>query len=73
MQTVTDPSQRGYDPGTIKEANMIVLGVILALIGALAGISILLWLGVILLVVGLVMNFAPGPWVGTGGARRRYW
>jgi hypothetical protein len=52
---------------------MIVLGIILAIIGALAGISLLLWLGVILLVVGLVLNFAPGPWVGAGTSRRRYW
>lgn len=52
---------------------MIVLGVILAIIGAIAGISILLWLGVLLLLIGLVMNFAPGPWVGGGSARRRYW
>jgi hypothetical protein len=35
---------------------MVVLGIILAVIGWLAGISILLWLGVILVVVGLVLN-----------------
>ena len=35
---------------------MVVLGVILALIGWLAGISVLLWIGIILLVVGLVLN-----------------
>ncbi len=52
---------------------MVVLGIILAVIGAIAGISILLWLGVLLLLIGLVMNFAPGPWVGSGGSRRRYW
>ena len=55
---------------------MILLGVILALIGAIAGISILLWIGIILLIVGLVLNFAPGPWAGAGvdgGSRRRYW
>lgn len=52
---------------------MVVLGVVLAVIGALTGVAILLWLGVVLLIVGLVMNFAPGPWVGGGGARRRYW
>ena len=39
-----------------KEAIMVVLGVILALIGWLAGISVLLWIGIILLVVGLVLN-----------------
>ncbi len=36
---------------------MVVLGIVLALIGWLAGISILLWLGVILIVVGVVLNF----------------
>jgi hypothetical protein len=35
---------------------MVLLGVILALIGWLAGISVLLWIGIILLVVGLVLN-----------------
>jgi hypothetical protein len=37
---------------------MVVLGVILALIGWLAGISVLLWIGIILLVVGLVPNLS---------------
>lgn len=36
---------------------MVVLGIILLLIGWLASISVLLWLGVILVVVGLVLNF----------------
>ncbi|WP_018349804.1 hypothetical protein [Longispora albida] len=48
---------------------MVVLGVILALIGWLAGISILLWLGVILVIVGLVLNlggFVKSPY---GGGR----
>ena len=52
---------------------MIVLGIILAIIGALAGIAILLWIGVAMIVLGLVLNFAPGPWVGAGESRRRYW
>ena len=30
-------------------------------------------IGAIVLVLGLVLNFAPGPWVGAGGSRRRYW
>lgn len=50
---------------------MIVLGVILALIGWLAGIGILLWLGVALILIGLFLNFA-GP-VGPTGTRRRYY
>jgi len=50
---------------------LIVLGIILALIGLLAGFGILLWLGVILIVVGLVFNlggFVRSPY---GGGR--YW
>ncbi len=47
---------------------MIVLGIILILIGWLASISILLWLGVVLLIVGLILNFVP-----IGGTRRRFY
>ena len=36
---------------------MVILGIILLLIGWLAGIGWLLWLGIILAVVGLVLNF----------------
>jgi hypothetical protein len=35
---------------------MVALGLILLLVGWLAGITVLLWLGVILIVVGLVLN-----------------
>lgn len=45
---------------------MIVLGVILLLIGLLAGIPILTTIGAILAVVGLVLNLVP-----IGGTRRR--
>lgn len=47
---------------------MVVLGVILLIIGLLAGISILTTLGVILVVVGLVLNLVP-----IGGRRRLYY
>lgn len=50
---------------------MLVLGIILALIGWLAEISILLWLGIILIIIGAVLNiggFARAPY---GGGR--YW
>jgi hypothetical protein len=47
---------------------MVVLGIILLLLGLLAGIPILTTLGVILVVVGLVLNFVP-----VGGTRRRYY
>lgn len=49
---------------------MVILGVILAIAGALTGAGILLTLGVILIVVGLILNFMPAP---AGGTRRRYW
>jgi hypothetical protein len=50
---------------------MIVLGIILALIGWLASISILLWLGIVLLILGIIFNlggFVRAPY-GSG----RYW
>ncbi len=47
---------------------MIILGIILALIGLIASISILLWVGVILVIVGLVLNFIP-----IGGSTRRWY
>jgi hypothetical protein len=45
---------------------MVILGLILLIIGLVAGISILTTIGAILLVVGLVLNFVP-----VGGTRRR--
>ena len=45
---------------------MIVIGLILLLLGLLVGPSILTTLGIILLVVGLVLNLVP-----LGGTRRR--
>jgi hypothetical protein len=45
---------------------MIVLGLILLLIGLFVGPSILTTIGIILLVVGLVLNLVP-----MGGTRRR--
>ncbi len=47
---------------------MVVLGIILAVIGLIASISILLWIGVALVVIGLVMNFVP-----IGGTTRRWY
>jgi uncharacterized membrane protein HdeD (DUF308 family) len=55
-------------PGGTKETNVVVLGLILLIIGLIAGISILVTIGAILLVVGLVLNFVP-----VGGTRRRYY
>ncbi|MEO6712028.1 MAG: hypothetical protein ABIM89_01205 [Mycobacteriales bacterium] len=47
---------------------MVVLGLILLLIGILAGPSILTTIGIILIVVGLILNFVP-----MGGTRRRWY
>lgn len=47
---------------------MVILGLILLIIGLVAGISILTIIGAILLVVGLVLNLVP-----IGGTRRRYY
>jgi hypothetical protein len=45
---------------------MVILGLILLIIGLIAGISILTTIGAILLVVGLILNIVP-----IGGTRRR--
>ena len=45
---------------------MVVLGLILLIIGLVAGISILTTIGIILLIVGLILNCVP-----IGGNRRR--
>lgn len=50
---------------------MFILGLILALLGFFLGISVLMWIGVALLVVGAVLFL-----VGTAGhpvGGRRYW
>jgi len=46
---------------------VIVLGIILILLGLfVASVKFLLWLGIVLLIVGLVLNLVP-----IGGSRRR--
>ena len=45
---------------------MVLLGLILLIIGLVAGISILTTIGAILLVVGLILNLVP-----LGGSTRR--
>jgi hypothetical protein len=47
---------------------MVILGIILALIGWMASISILRWIAVILVIVGLVLNFVP-----IGASTRRWY
>ena len=46
---------------------MVILGVILAIVGLLVtSLHILLWIGIALIVVGLIVNLVP-----IGGSRRR--
>jgi hypothetical protein len=46
---------------------MVILGVILAIVGLLVtSLHILLWIGIALIVVGLIVNLVP-----IGGTRRR--
>ncbi|MCD6640520.1 MAG: hypothetical protein LT071_11485 [Nocardioides sp.] len=47
---------------------MVVLGLILLIIGLVASIPVLTYIGAILLVVGLILNFVP-----IGGSSRRVW
>ncbi|MCQ8774521.1 DUF6131 family protein [Streptomyces sp. KLMMK] len=51
---------------------MIVLGVILLIIGFLAGISILWTIGIILLVIGLILWVLGAVGHAVGG-RKHYW
>ena len=45
---------------------MVILGLILLIIGLVAGIGILTTIGIILLIVGIIVNLVP-----IGGTRRR--
>lgn len=47
---------------------MIALGLVLLIVGLVAGIGVLTTIGVILLIVGLVLNLVP-----LGGSTRRVW
>jgi len=51
---------------------MIILGVVLLVIGLVAGIPILVTVGVVLLVVGLAL-FIMGSMGRSVGGRRHYW
>ena len=55
---------------------MIILGVILLIIGLLTGIAILWWIGLILLLLGVVLfalSFSAPPAAGPRFYNRRYW
>ena len=47
---------------------MVILGLVLLLIGLIAGVPLATTLGFILLLVGLVLNFVP-----IGGSTRRFY
>ena len=47
---------------------MVILGIVLLVIGLLAGISVLTTIGAILIVVGLILNLVP-----INGNRRLYY
>ena len=49
---------------------MVILGIILLILGLLFSVSVLFWLGLILVVVGLVLGFGP---ISSDSPRRRYW
>jgi small-conductance mechanosensitive channel len=70
-RTATGPEQAPTRRGGHTVA-VIVLGIILAVLGWLAGISILLWIGIILVIVGgaLALLGAGGHAV---GPRRHYY
>ena len=59
---------RGLNCSSYKEPHVVILGLILLLVGLLAGIGILTTIGAVLLVVGLIINLVP-----MGGTRRRVW
>ena len=55
--------------GLLKGVAMIVLGIILIVVGlVVASLKFLLWIGLVLLVLGLFLNFVP-----IGGRRRRFY
>jgi len=56
---------------TAKGGTVIVLGLVLMLIGFLAGISILWTLGIIVLVIGLILFVLGSTGREVGG--RKYW
>ena len=55
-----------------KEHSVIILGLILLIIGAIAGISILYTIGIILILVGAVLWILGATGRAVGG-RKHYW
>lgn len=71
---VYDRGTAGTTPSSLaaKEPGMIILGIVLLIVGFLAGISILWTIGIILVVVGVVL-FALGAAGHAVGGRRHYY
>jgi hypothetical protein len=67
-----DPTCRRSAARDGKGANMIILGIILLVIGLVAGIPILDTIGIILLVIGLIL-FLLGSFGRPVGGRRWYY
>ena len=65
------PAGRMFRP-TVRRVDVIILGLVLLLLGLLLKISILWWIGIILLVVGAVL-FLLGSTGRAVGGRRHYW
>jgi uncharacterized membrane protein len=61
-----------FSPQLRRSKIMMVLGVVLLIIGFIAGIPILWTVGIVLLVIGLVL-FLLGSAGRTFGGRRHYW
>lgn len=69
----TAPPDRWQQPARLTNGGiMIVLGVILLIIGFIAGLSVLWTIGLVLLVVGLIL-WTLGAVGHEVGGRRHYW
>ena len=51
---------------------MIILGIILIIVGIIAHVGILEWLGIVLLIIGAVLAIAGSVGRGIGGRRHYY-
>jgi hypothetical protein len=51
---------------------VIILGIILIIVGIIAHVGILEWLGIVLLIIGAVLAIAGGVGRGIGGRRHYY-
>ena len=68
MRRVADLSPSAAE----RKYTVIILGIILALIGWLASIPVLTWIGVILIVIGLVLTLLGSTGRAVGGRTTWY-